>query len=92
MNDKESKNFHADVGDARFGVSSQIGRQALGHKGDDELTELDENLNGLTLDIPNASIDDLPRRYQRHTIVVSGRFSRMLWRVARDIMCYHEHH
>ena len=54
--------------------------------------ELEENLERLTLDIPNASIDSLPLRYQRPTSGVLGRFSRLLRRVARVVMCYHEHH
>ena len=33
------------------------------HRGDDELTELEENLDRLTLDILDAAIDDLPRRF-----------------------------
>ena len=62
------------------------------HRGDDELTELEVNLDLLTLDILDATIDDLPRRFQRHTVGVSGHFSHLLRRVARAIMCYHEHH
>ena len=31
---------------------------------DDEMTKLMENLNRMTLDIPNILADDLPRRYQ----------------------------
>ena len=62
------------------------------HRCDDELTELEENLGWFTLDIPDAAIDDLLRRFQRHTAGGSGRFSRFLCRVARTIMCYHEHH
>ena len=66
MNDNKTKSFHADVGDSRPGVSSPIDKQARAlfvHCGYDELTELEENINWLTLDIPDASIDDLPRRY-----------------------------
>ena len=62
------------------------------HRGDDELMDLEENLDRLTLDILDVAIDDLPRRFQRHTAVVSGRFSFLLCRVARAIMCYPEHH
>ena len=54
--------------------------------------DLEENLDMLTLDIPNASIDDLPMRYQRHTAVVPDRFSQLLCRVVRVVMCYHKHH
>ena len=62
------------------------------HRGDDELTKLEENLDRLTLDIPDVAIDDLPRRFQRHSVVVSGHFSHLLRRVATSIMCYHKHH
>ena len=33
------------------------------HRGDDELTELEENLGWLNLDIPDSVIDDLPQRF-----------------------------
>ena len=62
------------------------------HRGDDELTEVEKNLDLLTLDILDAAIDDLPRRFQRHTTGVSSHFIHLLRRVARAIMCYHEHH
>ena len=51
-------------------------------QGDDITGELEENLERLNLDIPNADIDDLPMRYQRSIVGVPGRFSRMLRRVA----------
>ena len=54
--------------------------------------ELEENLERLTLDIPNASIDDLLMCYQRHIAGVRGLFSCLLRRAVRAIMCYHEHH
>ena len=62
------------------------------HRGDNEITDLEEKLDRLNLDIPYATIDDLPRRFQRHIAGVSGRFSRLLRRVERAIMCYHKHH
>ena len=61
-------------------------------QGDDITRELEENLESLTLDIPDANIDDLPMRYQRSTVGVPGRFNRLLRRVARAVMCYNEHH
>ena len=54
--------------------------------------ELEENLERLALDIPDASIDDLPLRYQRPTIGVLDQFSRLLHRVAMVVMSYHEYH
>ena len=61
-------------------------------RGDDISEELEENLERLTLDILDAAIDDLQIRYQRSTTGVLGRFSRLLCRVARAVMCYHKHH
>ena len=54
--------------------------------------EMEENLERLTLDIPDASIDDLLMHYQRHIVGVPSHFSHLLRRVVRDVMCYHEHH
>ena len=87
--------YHVGVGVARPGGASLLDSQAGAHfvpQGDDITEELEENLERLTLDIPDADIDDLPMRYQRPTAGVSGRFSRLLRRVARAVMCYHEHH
>ena len=88
-------NSHADVGAVRPGGASPLDRQAGARfvpQGDDITGELEENLERLTLDIPDADIDDLPMRYQRSTARVPGRFNRLLRRVARAVMCYHEHH
>ena len=95
MYSNETRNFHADVGAAQPRGSSPLDRRAgarFVQQGDDPMGELKENLERLTLDIPNASIDDLPMRYQRHTTGVLGRFSRLLRRVVQAVMCYHEHH
>ena len=64
----------------------------LVHQGDDQMGELEENLESLTLHILDAAIDDLSMRYQRHTVGVPGHFSRLLRRVVRDVMCYHDNH
>ena len=56
--------MHADVGDAQPGGSSPMDRRAGAHsvhRGDDEITELEENLDQLTLDILDSNIDDLHR-------------------------------
>ena len=87
--------LHADVAAARPRGASPLDRQAGAHfvpQGDDITRELEENLYRFTLDIPNADIGDLRTRYQRSTAGVLGRFSRLLHRVARAVMCYHEHH
>ena len=86
---------HAYVREAQPGEASPLDRRAGARfvPWSDNITgEMEENLERLTLDIPDADIDDLPMRYQRSTAGVPGRFSRMLHRVARAVMCYHEHH
>ena len=80
---------HADVGAARPGGDSPLDRRdgaCFVPQGDAITRELEENLDRLTLDIPDASIDDLPMRYQRLAVGVSSRFSRLLHRVARAVM------
>ena len=59
---------------------------------EEERKDLEENLQHLTVGIPDMTTDEAPRSYQRHTIGVSERFSRLLCKVAQDIACYHEHH
>jgi hypothetical protein len=58
----------------------------------DDYEAMEQNLEGLTAGIPDMSIEEVPRRYQRHTVGVSGSLSRLLRRVARAIVCYHERH
>ena len=86
---------HADIGAARLGGASPLDRRAgacFVPRGDDITGELEENLERLTLDIPDVDIDEIPMRYHRSIVGVPDRFSRMLRRVAREVMCYHEHH
>jgi hypothetical protein len=51
-----------------------------------------KNLEGLTMNVPDATIDDIPRHYQRHTVGVSASIGRLLRRVAREVTCYSEQH
>ena len=53
---------------------------------------VEQNLEGLTVDIPNMAIGEIPRRYKRHTVGVSESISRLPRRVAREVVCYHENH
>ena len=86
---------HADVEAVRPGRASSLDRKFGARfvpQGDDITGEIEENLETLNLDIPDVVIDDLLTRYQRSTAGVPGLFSRLLRRVARAVMCYHEHH
>ena len=77
--------LHADVGAASPGGASPLNRRVGARfmpQGDDITEELEENLERLTLDIPDADIDDLLTRYQRSKAGVRRRFSRLLCRVA----------
>ena len=62
------------------------------YEADEELRDLKENLQHLTVGIPVMTTDEVPRRCQCHTVGVSGWSSRRLRRVAQAIACYHEHH
>jgi hypothetical protein len=53
---------------------------------------VEQNLEGLTTDIPDMPLEEVPRRDQRHTVGVSRSMSRLLHRVARAVMCYCECH
>ena len=53
---------------------------------------VEQNLEGLTVEILYISIGEIPRHYQCHIVGVSKSISRLLRRVARAVMCYHERH
>jgi hypothetical protein len=53
---------------------------------------VEQNLEGLTADIPDMTLEEVPRRDHRHTVGVSASMSRLLHRVARAVLCYHERH
>jgi hypothetical protein len=53
---------------------------------------VEQNLEGLTADILDMSLEEVPQCDQRHTVGVSGSMSRLLRRVARVVVCYRECH
>ena len=50
----------------------------------DTLAELEQDLEHLTADIPETTIDDIPIRLERYVVAVPGPFRRFLCRVARE--------
>jgi hypothetical protein len=58
----------------------------------EDYQEVEQNLEGLTADIPDMPLGEVPRHYQRHIVGVSKSIGRMLRRVARAVMCYRERH
>jgi hypothetical protein len=58
----------------------------------EDLEEIEHNLEGLTMNIPDITVDELPRRYQCHTVGVSTSIGRLLHRVAWEVVCYSEQH
>ena len=89
----------AEIGPVRPARASPIERwvevrdMVVHHsKEDEDLRDIEENLQCLTVGIPDVSTYDLPRRYHHHTVRVSGQFARLLHRAAQAVMCYHEHH
>ena len=53
---------------------------------------VEQNLEGLTTDIPDMPLGEVPRRDQHHTVGVSEYIGRLLRRIARAVVCYHEPH
>jgi hypothetical protein len=53
---------------------------------------VEQNLEGLTTNIPDMTLEAVPRRDQRHTVGVSAAMGRLLHRVARAVVCYRERH
>ena len=56
------------------------------------LAELEQDLERLTADILETTIDDIPIRLQRYVVTVPGPFRRFLCRVAHAVVSYREHH
>jgi hypothetical protein len=44
------------------------------------------------MDIPDITVDELPRHYQCHTVGVSTSIGRLLRRVAQEVFFYHDQH
>jgi hypothetical protein len=53
---------------------------------------MEQNLEDLTSDIPDMTLEEVPRCDQRHTVEVSAAMARLIRKVARTVVCYHEHH
>jgi hypothetical protein len=53
---------------------------------------VEQNLDGLTADIPDMTLEEVPRHDQHHTVGVSIAMGRLLRRVSRAVVCYHERH
>ena len=58
---------------------------------EEELGDLEENLQQLTMDILDMITNEVPMHYQCHTTGVSRHFSSLLRRVSQAITSYHEH-
>ena len=91
---------HADIGPARPVVRRRdptaapageaVGRAIL-HDVDvvETLLTLQDQIEGLTLGIPDVRTDELPLRLQRHTTGVSSQWTRLLRMIAQAMTCYH---
>ena len=93
----------ADVGPVRPAVrlrppvaapAEEPVRRAIIHDlGDTEtLTAVQEQVESLTLGIPDVRIDELPLQLQRHTTGVPRRWTRLLRMIAQTVAYYQEHH
>ena len=55
------------------------------------LCDVKRNLRGLTMGIPDTTIGEAPYHLQRHIVGVPEIISHLLHKVAKVIVCYHEH-
>ena len=53
---------------------------------------LQDQIEGLTLGIPDVRTDKLPLRLHRHTTGMPRRWTRFLRMIAQVVTCYHQHH
>ena len=53
---------------------------------------MEQNLEGLMADVPDMTLEEIPRRNQHHTVGVSASMGRLLHKVASTLVCYREHH
>jgi hypothetical protein len=53
---------------------------------------IEKNLEGLTMNIPDATIDYIPRHYQRHIVGVFTSIIRLVHRVAWEVTYYRGQH
>jgi len=56
------------------------------------LSALQDQIEGLTLGIPDVWTDEFSLMLQRHTTGVPRRWTRLLRMIAQAVTCYHEHH
>jgi hypothetical protein len=86
---------NTDVGPYRPLGTSPIQRRgevAVAPQFAEDYQVVEHNLEGMTADIPDMTLEEVPQRDQRHTVGVSTSMSRLLRRVAREVVCYHERH
>ena len=96
----DSKNFqNADVGPRRPANLRPFERRhpvapvpAPQDAAAESLAELEQDLERLTVDIPETTIDNIPIRLQHYVVAVPGPFRRFLCKVARAVVSYREHH
>jgi hypothetical protein len=57
-----------------------------------DLEVIKKNLEGLTMNVPDAMVDELPKHYQRDIVGVSTSIGSLLHKVAWEVTCYSEQH
>jgi hypothetical protein len=57
-----------------------------------DVKAVEQNLEGLSIHVPNATVDQIPMHYQCHIVDVSASIGLLLYRVAREIDFYGKQH
>jgi hypothetical protein len=72
----------------------EVGGRAILHDLNvaETLSAFQDQIEGLTLGIPDVRTNELPLMLQWHTTGVPRRWTRLLRMIAQVVTCYHEHH
>jgi hypothetical protein len=84
-----------DVGPYRPPGTSPIQRQeevVVAPQYAEDYQVVEQNLEGLTADILDMPLEEVPRHDHHHTIGELGSMSRLLCTIAWEVMCYRERH
>jgi hypothetical protein len=93
---KSSSLINADVGPYPPSGSSPIQRLrvrvSIAGVAAADVEAVEQNLEGLSIHVPNATVDEIPRHYQCHIVDVSASIGLLLCRVAHEVDCYGKQH
>ena len=94
---------HADIGPVQTVVRLRVlaaapAGEAMGrailhdHDVAETISSFQDQVEGITLGIPNVRTDELPLRLQRHSTGVPSQWTTLLRMITHAVTCYHQHY